>query len=181
MTKQSKPVLGKDLHAFTQYSQVIIIMMSSPLTPDEITKVIQGPGDVEWRLDHISPSLQPADRPCPQIRNATGMSGNSSRSSVRTFRRVQVKGGSQGSQDHAYVPWCFTSDCNSMNSYLILSRINSVCIRDAKEAFSVKPRFTDDFTYLVLDVEDNEEQNLIRLFPGYGIFYSGVAQSKLSI
>ncbi|KAG6909294.1 hypothetical protein DXG01_001238 [Tephrocybe rancida] len=41
-----------------------------------------------------------------------------------------------------------------------------VCIRDAKEAFSVRPRFEQHFKYLVLDVEDNEEQNLIRLFPG---------------
>ncbi|KIM65744.1 hypothetical protein SCLCIDRAFT_1156379 [Scleroderma citrinum Foug A] len=40
-----------------------------------------------------------------------------------------------------------------------------VCIRDQKEAFSVKPRFPDLFRYLVLDVEDNEEQNVIRLFP----------------
>lgn len=41
-----------------------------------------------------------------------------------------------------------------------------VCIRDAKEAFSVKPRFPETFQYMTLDVEDNEEQNLIRLFPG---------------
>lgn len=40
-----------------------------------------------------------------------------------------------------------------------------VCIRDAKEAFSVRPRFPDQFHYLVLDVQDSEEQNLIRLFP----------------
>ncbi|KAF8837917.1 phosphatases II [Paxillus ammoniavirescens] len=40
-----------------------------------------------------------------------------------------------------------------------------VCIRDRKEAFSVRPRFPDHFQYLVLDVEDNEEQNVIRLFP----------------
>ncbi|KZW01484.1 phosphatases II [Exidia glandulosa HHB12029] len=40
-----------------------------------------------------------------------------------------------------------------------------VCIRDSKEAFSVKPRFEGHFTYLVLDVEDSEEQNLIRKFP----------------
>ncbi|QRW20253.1 Dual specificity phosphatase, catalytic domain [Rhizoctonia solani] len=39
------------------------------------------------------------------------------------------------------------------------------CIRDVKEAFSVKPRFPGELQYLVLDVEDNEEQNLIRLFP----------------
>ena len=43
----------------------------------------------------------------------------------------------------------------------------SVCIRDAREAFSVKPRFPDRFTYLTLDVQDNEEQNLISLFPRY--------------
>ncbi|KZV64366.1 phosphatases II [Peniophora sp. CONT] len=41
-----------------------------------------------------------------------------------------------------------------------------VCIRDAKEAFSVKPRFPDHFAYLTLDVADSDEQNLIRLFPG---------------
>jgi len=40
-----------------------------------------------------------------------------------------------------------------------------VCIRDAKEAFSVKPRFPDRFQYLVLDVQDTEDQNLIRMFP----------------
>ncbi|KAG8862422.1 hypothetical protein FRB96_001492 [Tulasnella sp. 330] len=40
-----------------------------------------------------------------------------------------------------------------------------LCIRDAKEAFSVKPRFPGQFEYLVLDVVDSEEQNLIRLFP----------------
>jgi len=45
-----------------------------------------------------------------------------------------------------------------------------VCIRDAKEAFSVRPRFPQDFTYMVLDVEDNEEQNLIRLFPSAKAF-----------
>ena len=35
------------------------------------------------------------------------------------------------------------------------------------EAFSVRPRFPDRFKYMVLDVQDNEEQNLIRLFPQY--------------
>jgi len=44
-------------------------------------------------------------------------------------------------------------------------KVDSVCIRDVKEAFSVRPRFEDSFKYLTLDVEDNEEQNLIRLFP----------------
>ncbi|KIO21356.1 hypothetical protein M407DRAFT_245498 [Tulasnella calospora MUT 4182] len=40
-----------------------------------------------------------------------------------------------------------------------------LCIRDQKESFSVRPRFPEQFTYLVLDVQDTEEQNLIRLFP----------------
>lgn len=40
-----------------------------------------------------------------------------------------------------------------------------LCIRDEKEAFSVKPRFPAEFAYLVLDVQDTEEQNLIRMFP----------------
>ncbi|PVF98458.1 phosphatases II [Serendipita vermifera] len=40
-----------------------------------------------------------------------------------------------------------------------------VCIRDATEAFSVKPRFPDQFIYLTLDVKDTEDQNLITLFP----------------
>jgi len=40
-----------------------------------------------------------------------------------------------------------------------------VCIRDVKESFSVRPRFPESFEYLVLDVQDSEEQNLIRLFP----------------
>jgi len=43
--------------------------------------------------------------------------------------------------------------------------VYSVCIRDAKEAFSVRPRYPERFQYMVLDVEDSEEQNLIRLFP----------------
>jgi len=46
-----------------------------------------------------------------------------------------------------------------------LSISHIVCIRDLKEAFSVKPRYPELFSYLVLDVQDNEEQNLIRVFP----------------
>jgi len=41
-----------------------------------------------------------------------------------------------------------------------------VCIRDKKESWTVYPRFPDQFQYLTLDVEDTEDQNLIRLFPG---------------
>lgn len=31
----------------------------------------------------------------------------------------------------------------------------------------MRPRFPERFKYMTLDVEDNEEQNLIRLFPGF--------------
>ncbi|EIW59595.1 phosphatases II [Trametes versicolor FP-101664 SS1] len=53
----------------------------------------------------------------------------------------------------------------SLDTLLSLGITHVVCIRDAKEAFSVRPRFADRFQYMVLDVQDNEEQNLIRLFP----------------
>ncbi|KAF4562555.1 hypothetical protein EYR36_003949 [Pleurotus pulmonarius] len=53
----------------------------------------------------------------------------------------------------------------SLETLQSLKITHIVCIRDAKEAFSVRPRFPQQFTYMTLDVEDNEEQNLIRLFP----------------
>ncbi|ETW82345.1 hypothetical protein HETIRDRAFT_417903 [Heterobasidion irregulare TC 32-1] len=53
----------------------------------------------------------------------------------------------------------------SLESLRNLRITHIVCIRDAKEAFSVRPRFPEAFSYLVLDVQDSEEQNLIRLFP----------------
>ncbi|KAF9488024.1 phosphatases II [Pleurotus eryngii] len=53
----------------------------------------------------------------------------------------------------------------SLETLQSLGVTHIVCIRDAKEAFSVRPRFPQQFTYMTLDVEDNEEQNLIRLFP----------------
>ncbi|KAJ7069917.1 protein-tyrosine phosphatase-like protein [Mycena amicta] len=53
----------------------------------------------------------------------------------------------------------------SLETLTSLNITHIVCIRDAKEAFSVRPRFPEHFTYMTLDVEDNEEQNLIRLFP----------------
>src|SRR5277367_5788967 len=62
----------------------------------------------------------------------------------------------------------FSGYCHA--SEPILNYRNRVCIRDAKEAFSVKPRFPDQFIYMVLDVQDNEEQNLIRIFPQYVLF-----------
>ncbi|ESK89230.1 serine threonine tyrosine-interacting protein [Moniliophthora roreri MCA 2997] len=56
-----------------------------------------------------------------------------------------------------------------------------VCIRDAKEAFSVRPRFPEHFQYLTLDVEDNEEQNLIRLFPRAKAFIDDALREEMGV
>jgi len=93
--------------------------------------------------------------------------GDLTRPAPRSVRRLQVAGNTS------------RFGCNT-HVHLHLSRLKraglmlpcSVCIRDAKEAFSVRPRFTDNFQYMVLDVQDNEEQNLIRLFPSYVYFLS---------
>ncbi|KAH9942911.1 protein-tyrosine phosphatase-like protein [Amylocystis lapponica] len=53
----------------------------------------------------------------------------------------------------------------SLQTLQSLGVTHIVCIRDAKEGFAVRPRFPEHFQYMVLDVEDTEEQNLIRLFP----------------
>jgi len=87
------------------------------------------------------------------------MSGDSSRSPSRSICRLQVSGNAPQFGCNTYV-----------HPISRLTRVglilpSSVCIRDAKEAFSVRPRFPENFQYMVLDVEDNEEQNLIRLFP----------------
>ncbi|KII90583.1 hypothetical protein PLICRDRAFT_157805 [Plicaturopsis crispa FD-325 SS-3] len=65
----------------------------------------------------------------------------------------------------------------SLETLQALGVTHIVCIRDAKEAFSVKPRFPDRLTYMVLDVEDSEEQNLIRLFPDAKRFIDNAIQS----
>jgi len=65
----------------------------------------------------------------------------------------------------------------SMEMLKELQITHILCIRDAKEAFSVKPRFPEHFNYMVLDVEDTEEQNLIRLFPGAKNFIEVAIQS----
>lgn len=64
-----------------------------------------------------------------------------------------------------------------LNKLKELGVTHIVCIRDSKEAFSVKPRFEGHFTYLVLDVEDSEEQNLIRKFPEAKAFIDNAIKS----
>lgn len=64
-------------------------------------------------------------------------------------------------------------------NFVSLAAPHRVCIRDVKESFSVRPRFPDSFEYLVLDVQDSEEQNLIRLFPRFGWHIIGVICTDL--
>jgi hypothetical protein len=92
--------------------------------------------------------------------------GNLARSPPRTFPGIQIPGDTAAPSNYPHVNEYAANhwSCSTQLSFCAL--LNSVCIRDAKEAFSVRPRFPENFTYMVLDVEDNEEQNLIRLFPG---------------
>ena len=79
------------------------------------------------------------------------------------FCGVQVTRDTPLTEYHPHVMCLLTS--RPTLTQLITRLTRSVCIRDAKEAFSVRPRFQEQFQYMTLDVEDNEEQNLIRLFP----------------
>jgi hypothetical protein len=38
----------------------------------------------------------------------------------------------------------------------------SVCIRDQREAFLVKPRFPESFQYLTMDISDHEVRRLLK-------------------
>lgn len=67
---------------------------------------------------------------------------------------------------HMYVP-LYDCRCHDFEPQFVRVALRRICIRDQQEAFSIRPRFPDNFVYLVLDVKDNEEQNLIRLFPQY--------------
>ena len=42
-----------------------------------------------------------------------------------------------------------------------------------------QPRFPESFEYLVLDVQDCEEQNLIRLFPRFGWYIIAIICTDL--
>jgi len=104
-------------------------MQAAP-SEEELRKIIQGPGDVEWRYE--------MRRECQEILPGLLLGPFQASKSLELLKNLHIT--------------------------------HIVCIRDAKEAFSVKPRFPAHFKYLVLDVEDSEEQNLIRLFPGAKAF-----------
>lgn len=110
------------------------------------------------------------------------MSGNSTWSPSWSLCRLKV---SRDASELEHLTYVCISIVGVQQSVLIhcldgKSYIYSVCIRDQKEAFSVKPRFPDQFMYLVLDVEDNEEQNLIRLFPSCVLICLSVASHSLT-
>lgn len=96
------------------------------------------------------------------------MPGNPSWSSTWSFPSLQEPTHSQRAQDFAHVRVLPPKLSYRPLSFVSLATPHRVCIRDVKESFSVRPRFPDSFEYLVLDVQDSEEQNLIRLFPRFG-------------
>ncbi|PPQ99189.1 hypothetical protein CVT26_014112 [Gymnopilus dilepis] len=113
-------------------------MSTAHMSEEEMRSVIQGPVDIEWRYE--------MRRECQEILPGLLLGPFVASKSLETLLSLGVT--------HMYA-----------RSATRPSAFDPVCIRDAKEAFSVKPRFPERFTYMTLDVEDNEEQNLIRLFP----------------
>jgi len=100
-----------------------------------------------------------------QIWDETWMSRNPPWPATWAVCGIQVHGNPSRAARHPYVTCLHRFRPTPVFLTSWSSFHGSVCIRDAKEAFSVRPRFPEKFTYMVLDVEDNEEQNLIRLFP----------------
>jgi hypothetical protein len=96
-----------------------------------------------------------------EVRNAPRLSGDTSQLVAWAVSRFKELGTLEVSGAHTHVRMLSRSFSYTWLKY----KKNSLCIRDAKEAFSVKPRFPEHFQYMTLDVQDNEDQNLIRLFP----------------
>jgi hypothetical protein len=96
------------------------------------------------------------------------MPGDPTRPPTWPIPSLQEPNYAQGPRHFAHVRVLHNAIPLAFLSFGRLARpAHSVCIRDVKEAFSVRPRFPDSFEYLVLDVQDSEEQNLIRLFPRF--------------
>jgi hypothetical protein len=96
------------------------------------------------------------------------MPGDSTWSPTRPFSSVKELSHPHRARYHAYVRVLPSRLSPTSLSFATFGcPAHSVCIRDVKEAFSVRPRFPESFEYLVLDVQDSEEQNLIRLFPTF--------------
>jgi hypothetical protein len=96
------------------------------------------------------------------------MPGDPSWPSTRSFPSLQEPSHPQGTWYFTHVRVLPPKLSYKPLSFVSLAVPHRVCIRDVKESFSVRPRFPESFEYLVLDVQDCEEQNLIRLFPRFG-------------
>jgi hypothetical protein len=122
---------------------------------------------VEVRTSPLSPPKRDADGCQAQVRHATSMPGDPTRPPTRPIPSFQEPNHAQGPRYFAHVR-VLSRLLHAVLSFDLLGYpAHRVCVRDAKEAFSVRPRFPDSFQYLVLDVQDSEEQNLIRLFPRF--------------
>ena len=96
------------------------------------------------------------------------MPGDPSWSSTGSFSGLQKPSFPQGAWNLTHVRVLPPKLSYRPLNFVSLAVLHRVCIRDVKESFSVRPRFPGSFEYLVLDVQDSEEQNLIRLFPRSG-------------
>ncbi|EIM21795.1 phosphatases II [Wallemia mellicola] len=68
--------------------------------------------------------------------------------------------------------------CSKDTAFLTSAGITHiVVIRGEAEAVFVRPRYPDQFSYLVLDVRDSEEQNLIRIYPEAREYISNALQN----
>lgn len=149
-------------------------METQNVPPEELRELIQGPSDVEWtcvpgaavshphQQSHNTPRLSVGTKCAANARRSCHVSTSDlckRRSRWTRYSRWELRMCTSRPPSPHFRGGADTT------APLALFTTRSVCIRDAKEAFSVRPRFADRFQYMVLDVQDNEEQNLIRLFP----------------
>lgn len=71
-------------------------------------------------------------------------------------------------------PYQASKDLNALKNSLIT---HICCISESREAHLLKPRFPDQFQYIVLDIRDATDQNLISIFPQALRFIDGCLNS----
>ena len=55
----------------------------------------------------------------------------------------------------------------------------SLCVRDTREVNIITPRFPGEFIYMTLEIEDNEDQNLIKVFPRFVFIFEIRADNEV--
>lgn len=149
--------------------------MFQSMTEEQLRELIQGPQDVEWKyaLPLLSPdcwfpiTYAPSAnddryemrRECQEILPGLILGPLQAAKSLDILQRLGV------THVYALATPLFAIGVANLVEHVLARYSHRVCIRDAKEAFSVKPRFPDAFKYMVVDLADSEEQNLIRYFP----------------